>query len=105
MGNLWLGLLIAGIIIIGVLLVLYFSGLLGRMKIFFANRKLAEDAYAPLLMLEDIGQSCLSQIGNSAIELIFDVDKNLPARLYGDEGRLRQVIMTLLKNSIRYKEK
>lgn len=105
MGNLWLGLLIAGIIIICTLLALYFSGLLDRAKFSFASRKLAEDAYAPLLMLEDIGQGCLSQIGNSAIELIFDVDKNLPAKLYGDEGRIRQVIMALLKNSIRFTEK
>lgn len=105
MENLWLELLIAGIIIIGILLVLYFSGLFERVKLSLASRKLVEDAYAPLLMLEDIGQSCLRQIGNRAIELIFDVDKNLPARLYGDEGRIRQVIMTLLENSIRFTEK
>lgn len=105
MGNLWPGLLIAGIIIICILLVLHFSGLLDRMKFSFANKKLAEDAYEPLLMLEGIGQSCLSQIGNREIELIFDVDKNLPARLYGDEGRIRQVIMSLLENSIQVTEK
>ncbi len=105
MGNLWLVILIAGIVIIGIFLALRFSGLLDRIKFSLANIKLAEDAYAPLLMLEDIGQKCLSQIGNSAIELIFDVDKNLPARLYGDEGRLRQVILSLLENSIRFTEK
>lgn len=105
MGNLWLGVLIAGIIIICIFLVLHFSGLLDMLKFSLKNQKLAEDAYAPLLMLEDIGQKCLSQIGNSAIELIFDVDKNLPARLYGDEGRIRQVILSLLENAIRFTEK
>lgn len=105
MGNLWLEVLIAGIIIIGIFLALRFSGLLDRMKFSLANKKLAEDAYAPLLMLEDIGQKCLSQIGDSAIELIFDADKNLPARLYGDEDRIRQVILSLLENAIRFTEK
>lgn len=70
MGNLWLVILIAGIVITGIFLALRFSGLLDRIKFSLANIKLAEDAYAPLLMLEDIGQKCLSQIGNSAIELI-----------------------------------
>lgn len=105
MGNLWFGILIAGIIIVGIFLALRFSGLLDRIKFSLANKKLAEDAYAPLLMLEDIGQKCLSQIGNNAIELIFDVDKNLPASLYGDEGRIRQIILSLLENSIRFTEK
>lgn len=105
MGNMWLGVMIAGIILICLFLALRFSGLLGMMKFSLLNKKLAEDAYAPLLMLEDIGQKCLSQIGNRAIELIFDVDKNLPAGLYGDEGRIRQVILNLLENSIRYTEK
>lgn len=105
MDNLWLGVLVAGIIIICIFLVLYFSGLFDRMNFSLANKKLAEDAYAPLLMLEGIGQKCLSQIGNSEIELIFDVDKNLPAKLYGDENRLCQVILSLLDNSIRFTEK
>lgn len=105
MENLWLEVLMAGIIIIGIFLALRFSGLLDRIYFSLANKKLAEDAYAPLAMLEDIGQKCLSQIGDRAIELIFDVDKNLPSRLYGDEGRIRQVILSLLENSIRFTEK
>lgn len=105
MGNLWLGVLMAVIIMVGIFLALRLSGLLDRMRFSWMNKKLAEDAYAPLPMLEDIGQKCLSQIGDSAIELIFDVDKNVPARLYGDEGRIRQVILNLLENSIRFTEK
>ena len=105
MGNLWLGLLIAVIIIVCIFLALYFSGTLGMIKFFFKKPRLKEEAYDPLLMLEDVGQSCLRQIGERPIELIFDVDKNLPAKLYGDEGQLRQVITSLLENAIQFAEK
>jgi len=105
MGNLWLGLLIIGIIAACILLVLRFGRLPEAAKFRFMKPKLTEDAYEPLLMLESMGQSCLSQIGNKAVELIFDIDKNLPAKLRGDEQRIRQVIMSLLENAIQCVEK
>jgi len=105
MGNLWLGLLIIGIMAACILLVLGFGRLPEAVKFRFIKPKLTEDAYEPLLMLESMGQSCLGLIGNKAVELIFDIDKNLPAGLYGDEKRIRQVIMNLLENAIQFAEK
>lgn len=100
MENMWLVLLIAGIIIACILLALYFSRLPDAVRFLFIKPKLSEETYEPLLMLEDMGRSCLSRIGDKPIELIFDIDKNLPAKLRGDAGRIRQVIMSLLENAI-----
>ena len=36
------------------------------------------------------------------LELIFDVDKNLPLEYYGDDLRIRQVLMNLLTNAVKY---
>lgn len=104
MGNLGL---VAGIVLACVVLLIavYFVVLPYVCKLYFRRLKLAEKAYEPLLMLEDMGRACLGRIGDKEIELIFDVDKNLPARLYGDEERLRQVISSLLANCARYVEK
>ncbi len=104
MGSLWLGLLLAGIIVACLLLALYISRLPESAKFCFIKPKLIEGIYEPLVMLENMGQDCLRQIGNKSVELIFDIDKNLPAKLYGDEKRLRQVMMSLLKNGIQYAE-
>ncbi|MCM1063783.1 MAG: ATP-binding protein [Eubacterium sp.] len=86
MGNLWFGLPEA-------------------VKFFFMKPKLTEKNYEPLLMLEEMGQGCLDRIGDKPVELIFDIDKNLPAKLRGDADRLRQVLMCLLENSIGFAEK
>lgn len=107
MGNLWLELLIAVIIIAGIVLLwaLCSDRLPGAVMLLFTRPKLKEETYEPLLMLEQMGQSCLSKIGTEAIELIFDIDKNLPAKLCGDERHIRKVIMSLLENAIQFAEK
>ncbi|MCM1541876.1 MAG: ATP-binding protein [Blautia sp.] len=106
MGNMWLGLLIAGIIIIVCILVALCLGRLpDAVKFFVVKPKLVEGSYEPLLMLEEMGRNCLGKIGDKQIELIFDIDKNLPAKLRGDAERIRQVIMCLLENSIQFVEK
>lgn len=107
MGNLWIGLLTAGIVIVCILVLwaLCSGRLPGVEALPFGRPKLTEETYDPLLMLEEMGQRCLSEIGTKAIELIFDIDRNLPAKLYGDEGHIRQVIMSLLENAIQFVEK
>ncbi len=34
-----------------------------------------------------------------------DIDENLPARLYGDMGKIKQVVLNLLTNAVKYTEK
>ena len=36
------------------------------------------------------------------LELIFDIDKNMPAGLYGDDVRLKQIMVNLLTNAVKY---
>lgn len=45
------------------------------------------------------------RIGSKPIEFLLDADKNLPAKLYGDELRLKQILNNLLSNAIKYTEK
>ncbi len=39
------------------------------------------------------------------LELILDIDPNLPCRLFGDDIRISQIIMNLLTNAVKYTEK
>ncbi|MBE5950666.1 MAG: response regulator [Lachnospiraceae bacterium] len=71
-------------------------------KIESGKMEIIEDNYAPLAMLGDLKMILKNRIGSKRIKLIYDVDIDLPAKLYGDELRLRQVLINLANNAIKF---
>lgn len=61
--------------------------------------------YQPQQLIEELVS--LIQIRVQAKKLTFNVsvDENLPATLYGDTKRLRQIVLNLLTNAVKYTEK
>ena len=74
-------------------------------KIESGKLELTEDQYEPMSMLSDLGMIFLNRIGNKEVELLFDIDSELPAKLYGDELRIRQVVINIVNNAIKFTEK
>jgi signal transduction histidine kinase/FixJ family two-component response regulator/HPt (histidine-containing phosphotransfer) domain-containing protein len=73
-------------------------------KIESGKLEIIEETYEPMSMLSDLGMIFLNRIGEKPVELLFDIDGNLPAKLYGDELRIRQVVINLMNNAIKFTE-
>ncbi|MBO5208189.1 MAG: hypothetical protein J6B68_02475 [Lachnospiraceae bacterium] len=73
-------------------------------KIESGKMELVEDNYEPMSMLSDLGMIILNRIGEKNVELIFDIDKELPRKLCGDANRVRQIIINLMNNAAKFTE-
>ncbi|MBR2928317.1 MAG: response regulator [Oscillospiraceae bacterium] len=68
-----------------------------------SNRlEVVEGDYDPMSLLHDLSMIFLNRIGEKPVELLYDVDTRLPAQLYGDALRVRQVIINLMNNAIKF---
>lgn len=56
-------------------------------------------------VIRDLVSMIQPKIGEKKLEFNIEVDENLPKELYGDDVRLKQVVMNLLTNAVKYTEK
>ena len=80
------------------------NDLLDMSKIEAGKMELVDDEYSFMSMLSDLGMIILNRIGNKPVELLFDIDPDIPAKLYGDALRIRQVIINLMNNATKFTE-
>lgn len=71
-------------------------------KIESGKLELVEGDYEPMSMLSDLGMIFLTRVGEKHVELIFDIDEKMPHILHGDELRIRQIIINIVNNAIKF---
>lgn len=86
----------------GAALLTIINDILDFSKIESGKMDIVEEEYEPMTMLNDLSMIFLNRIGDKKIELVYDIDKILPAKLIGDEKRLRQIIINLMNNAIKF---
>lgn len=81
------------------------NDLLDLSKIESGKMELVEEEYDFMSMLSDLGMIILNRIGTKPVELLYDIDPDIPAKLYGDALRIRQIIINLMNNATKFTEK
>ena len=61
-----------------------------------------EVEYEPMSMVNDVANIIMTRIGSKELELTVDVDPNLPNVLYGDNIRIKQIMINLANNAIKF---
>lgn len=73
-------------------------------KIEAGQMDIVNDEYEPMSSFHDLSMIFLNRIGDKNVELLYDIDANLPEKLYGDRQRIRQIIINLMNNAIKFTE-
>ena len=81
------------------------NDILDMSKLESDRMELAEDVYSVGNMLSDIVNMIWIHAQKKDLAFHVDIDPSLPARLYGDEIRVKQILINLLNNAVKYTEK
>ena len=71
-------------------------------KIEAGKLEIAENDYELSSLISDVSNMISFRARDKGLELLIDVDETIPDGLYGDKVRIRQIIMNLLTNAVKY---
>lgn len=78
------------------------NDILDNSKIESGKFTIANVNYRTAAMINDVYQMMLVKADEKKLELIFDVDENLPRMCVGDDLRIKQILINLINNAIKY---
>ncbi|MEA2011890.1 MAG: response regulator [Verrucomicrobiota bacterium] len=71
-----------------------------------ANKLILEEKrFCPSELIEDIMQTMSVGVHGKGVELVCDIDPSLFEEYFGDPGRIRQILINLIGNAIKFTEK
>ena len=80
------------------------NDLLDMSKIESGKMHLVEQGYDVADLLRSIVKMIRVKASEKDLKFDVDIDKNIPRRLYGDSGKIKQVVLNLLTNAVKYTE-
>lgn len=81
------------------------NDLLDFSKIEAGKFEISEDVFDLAQMMRDIQMIGMTRIGEKDVSLVMDIEEEIPRLLYGDGLRIRQVILNIMNNAVKYTEK
>ena len=79
--------------------------ILDSSKIESGMMEIVEDNYEIGSILNDLYNMISIKADEKGLGLTFDIDADMPKAYYGDDKRIRQVVLNLLTNAVKYTEK
>ncbi len=58
--------------------------------------------YDPIKLIHDVSNIVMTRIVDKPVELLLDIDPTLPSLLYGDDLRIRQIIINIANNATKF---
>ncbi len=81
------------------------NDILDLSKIESGKMNLVEQEYDTIDWLRSITTMIRVRSQEKNLEFYTDIDPSLPKRMYGDDGKIKQVVLNLLTNAVKYTEK
>lgn len=83
-------------------LLVVINDILDFSKIESGMLEVVEEAYSLRALLKALRTECSIRAEEKGLDLVFDVPEDTPSILLGDEVRMRQILLNLLTNAIKY---
>lgn len=83
-------------------LLVLINDILDFSKIESGMMEVVEDTYSLKTLLDALFTECRMRAREKGLDLTFDVSKDTPSALLGDEVRVRQVLLNILTNAVKY---
>ena len=65
-----------------------------------------EDAeYEPMSVINDVSNMIMTRVMDKDLELILDIAPDLPRKLYGDSNRIKQIMINIANNAVKFTKK
>ncbi len=61
--------------------------------------------YEPMSIINDVTNIVVTRLEDKDVELILDVDPDIPNKLFGDNDRIKQIILNITNNAIKFTRK
>ncbi len=78
------------------------NDILDYSKIEAGKLDICPEEYDPIAELTDVANVVQTRIGEKKLEIFVTADTNLPKKMYGDALRLRQIIVNLAGNAVKF---
>ena len=71
-------------------------------KIEAGKMDITEVDYEPMSMIYDVSNIVMTRLKDKDVELILDVAPNLPHKLWGDNIRIKQILLNIANNAVKF---
>jgi len=78
------------------------SDLLEFSKLEADEVRLERATFDPVTLVEDVAEALVSHANDNQLELVVDIDPNVPTAVRGDPDRVRQILTNLVSNAIKF---